>query len=131
MKTWTMRLGLATTMAMVVVLGARVAMAAGVVGITDQNFDQEVLRSPIPVLVEFTATGDARSKQMNPIIQQVADQTAGKAKVGKLDVDAAPLTAQKYGVRAVPHAIVFKKGQKTGAQAGVTDAATLRKLLGV
>lgn len=96
---------------------------------TDQNFDAEVLHSDIPVLVDFSATWCGPCKQLAPIVARIADDYQGKVKVGKLDIDDAPETARKYGVRSVPTCVVFKGGQKVGVQAGLTNYDTLVRLL--
>ncbi len=74
----------------------------------DLNFEQEVLKSSVPVLVDFTATWCGPCKQLSPIVDQLADDLDGTVKVGKLDVDDSPITAGKLGVRGVPTVMVFK-----------------------
>jgi thioredoxin 1 len=103
--------------------------SANVKEFTDANFDAEVLKSSTPVLVDFTATWCGPCKQLAPIVDKIADNYAGKVKVGKLDIDDAPETARKYGVRSVPTVLVFKGGEKVGVQAGLTNYDTLVKLL--
>jgi thioredoxin 1 len=98
---------------------------------TDQNFEDEVLKSSMPVLIHFAATWCGPCKQLAPIIEWIADDYAGKINVGKLDIDDAPETARKYGVRSVPTCLVFQGGRKVGTQAGLTNRETLLKLLGV
>ena len=92
----------------------------------DLNFDQEVVNSSVPVLVDFTATWCGPCKALAPIIDQIAGDLDGKVKVGKLDVDDSPLTAGKYGVRGVPTVMVFKNGQRSAQHVGLT---TKQKLL--
>ncbi|MFO7180835.1 MAG: thioredoxin [Pseudomonadota bacterium] len=92
----------------------------------DLNFEQEVLASEIPVLVDFTATWCGPCKALAPIVDQVADELVGTVKVGKLDVDDSPITAGKYGVRGVPTVIVFKGGERAAQHVGLT---TKQKLL--
>ena len=103
--------------------------SANVHEFTDQNFEAEVLKSSVPVLVDFSATWCGPCKQLAPIVDKIADDFKGKIKVGKLDIDDAPETAKKYGVRSVPTVLVFNGGQKTGTQAGLTNRETLLKLL--
>jgi thioredoxin 1 len=92
----------------------------------DLNFEQEVVNSSVPVLVDFTATWCGPCKALAPIIDQIAGDLDGKVKVGKLDVDDSPLTAGKYGVRGVPTIMVFKNGQRAAQHVGLT---TKQKLL--
>ncbi|HTJ84313.1 MAG TPA: thioredoxin, partial [Polyangiaceae bacterium] len=79
---------------------------------TDVNFESDVLGSGTPVLVDFTATWCGPCKALAPIVEKLADEYEGKVRVGKLDIDDAPATAAKYGVRSVPTVMVFKNGQK-------------------
>ena len=98
---------------------------------TDENFEAEVLKSDVPVLVDFGATWCGPCKALAPIVDKLADDYAGKVKVGTLDIDDAPKTTAKYKVKSVPTVIVFKGGQQVGVQSGLTNRATLDKLLGV
>lgn len=97
--------------------------------LTDANFDAEVLKSDVPVLVDFTATWCGPCKVLAPIVEKLADEFAGTYKVGKLDIDDAPGVTQRYGVRGVPTVIVFKGGEKKAQHVGVTTRETLLKLL--
>ena len=81
-----------------------------VMAFTDENFDREVLQSGIPVLVDFWATWCAPCKAIAPLIDMVADEYAGKVKVGKVNVDENQATPGKYGVRGIPTVILFKDG---------------------
>ncbi|XXX75106.1 thioredoxin [Sorangium sp. So ce134] len=99
--------------------------------LTDQNFDAEVLKSPVPVLVDFTATWCGPCKALAPIVDKIADDFQGKVKVAKLDIDNAPEMTRKYGVRSVPTVMVFQGGEKKGVQVGLTSRENLLKLLGV
>jgi thioredoxin 1 len=98
---------------------------------TSDNFESEVLKSDLPVLVDFTATWCGPCKQLAPIVEKVADEFEGKVKVGKLDVDGAQQLAIKYGVRNVPTLIVFRGGQQTGKHVGLMTKDKLVKLIGV
>jgi thioredoxin 1 len=92
----------------------------------DLNFDKEVLQSDQPVLVDFTATWCGPCRALAPIIDQVAEELVGKARVGKVDIDEAPLTAGKFGVRGVPTVMIFKNGERIAQHVGLT---TKQKLL--
>ena len=100
-----------------------------VIELTDANFEAEVLKSDVPVLVDFTATWCGPCKVLAPIVEGLADEFAGKYKVGKLDIDDAPGVTQKYGVRGVPTVMVFKGGEKKAQHVGVTNKDTLVKML--
>lgn len=101
-----------------------------VIELSDTNFEQEVLKADVPVLVDFTATWCGPCKMVAPIVDKIAEEFAGKYKVAKLDIDDAPETTRKYGVRGVPTLMVFKGGQKAAQHVGVTNKETLVKLLG-
>ncbi|MDX2146823.1 MAG: thioredoxin [Planctomycetota bacterium] len=78
---------------------------------TDANFAQEVLSSPVPVLVDFWAEWCQPCRMLSPTIDAIAEQFAGKAKIGKVDTDTNRATSVKYGITAIPTVIVFKGGQ--------------------
>lgn len=81
-----------------------------VLAFTDANFDREVLQSEIPVLVDFWATWCAPCKAIAPLIDTIAEENAGKIKVGKVNVDENQSIPGKYGVRGIPTIILFKNG---------------------
>ncbi|WP_437810487.1 thioredoxin [Sorangium sp. So ce1078] len=99
--------------------------------LTDQNFESEVLKSDVPVLVDFTATWCGPCRALAPIVDKIADDFQGKVKVAKLDIDGAPETTRKYGVRSVPTVMVFQGGEKKGVQVGLTNREKLLQLLGI
>ncbi|MCC6644212.1 MAG: thioredoxin [Polyangiaceae bacterium] len=90
-----------------------------VIQLNELNFDAEVLSSKEPVLVDFTATWCAPCKMLSPIVDQYADETVGKVKVAKLDIDEARAISAKFGVQAVPTLMVFQGGQRTRQHTGV------------
>lgn len=97
--------------------------SANVKEFTDANFQQEVLSSDQPVLVDFWAEWCAPCRALGPTIEKVADKFAGKAKVGKMNTDHAQQTAVKYGINAIPTVILFNKGQVVQKFVGVQQEA--------
>ena len=86
-------------------------MAGNAIAITDQDFQTEVMESSIPVLVDFSAEWCGPCKMLAPIIGELADEYAGRVKVGKVDVDSSRDSAAKYGIQSVPTVLVFKNGE--------------------
>ena len=85
-------------------------MAGNTVELKDDSFDVDVLQSDVPVLVDFWASWCAPCRAMAPVIDEIADEFAGKLKVGKLDVDSNPGSASRYQVRGIPTLLIFKDG---------------------
>ena len=81
------------------------------IALTDDNFAEEVLESEVPVLVDFWAAWCGPCRMVAPIVQQLATEYEGKAKVGKLDVDSAQKTAVEFGIRSIPTLLIFKGGK--------------------
>jgi thioredoxin 1 len=85
--------------------------SADVTHISDASFDQEVIKSSVPVLIDFWAPWCGPCKAIAPIIDELAKDYAGKLKVVKLNVDDNPETAARYGVRGIPNLLIIKNGQ--------------------
>lgn len=104
-------------------------MAANVIELTDDNFENEVLKSSVPVLVDFTATWCGPCKALAPIVEGLANDAGGRYKVAKLDVDDASNTARKYRVMSVPTVLLFQNGELKGKCVGLPNKEALLKLL--
>ncbi len=97
--------------------------------VNDENFDDEVLRSDIPVLVDFWAEWCGPCKVVGPTIEALASDYQGKVKVAKLNVDDNPEAAGRFGVRSIPTLIVFKDGEAQQAAVGVKPKGQLAELI--
>lgn len=104
-------------------------MAGKAVEITDSNFDQTVLQSDRPALVDFWAVWCQPCKAIAPIVEQLAEEYGDRVVVGKLDVDANRDTAVKYGIRAIPTLLIVKDGKEADRIVGRTDKASLASKL--
>ena len=96
-----------------------------VLEISDQTFQQEVLDSATPVLIDFWAPWCGPCKAIAPVVEEVAGTYAGRLKVVKMNVDDNPATPTKYGVRGIPNLILFKKGQVAEQIVGAVPKAHL------
>ncbi len=96
----------------------------------DLNFEQEVISASGKVLVDFTASWCGPCKRLAPIVDEVADALEGKVKVGKLDIDEAPMTATKFQVRGVPTLMVFEGGRPVQQSVGLVSKSKVLALLG-
>jgi thioredoxin 1 len=99
------------------------------VHLNDLNWDEEVLKSDVPVLVDFSAVWCGPCKVLNPIIEKLSTELEGKVKVGKLDIDESPATSSKYAIRGVPTVMVFVGGERKAMHVGLTNRENLIKLL--
>ncbi|MGW6774375.1 thioredoxin [Streptomyces sp. NPDC055037] len=98
----------------------------GVDAVTDTDFDEEVLKAGLPVLLEFTADWCGPCRQLAPVLSAVAGEQAGRLKVVQLDVDSNPEVTARYGVLAMPTLMVFRAGEPVKSMVG---ARPKRKLL--
>ena len=96
---------------------------------TDENFNQEALSSTLPVLVDFYADWCGPCKMLAPVIETLATEFKGKVKIGKLNVDDAPNTAQTYGVMSIPTLLYIKNGKVVNKSVGVVSKADIEHTL--
>ncbi|MBZ0201138.1 MAG: thioredoxin [Ignavibacteriaceae bacterium] len=92
---------------------------------TDETFETEVLKSELPVLIDFWAVWCGPCKMIAPIVEELAAEYEGKAKIGKLDVDDNQQTAIKYGVRSIPTLLIFKGGEVKDTIIGAVPKAQI------
>lgn len=96
---------------------------------TDQNFNEEVLQSGIPVMVDIYATWCGPCQMMAPLVEKLAEEFDGKVKIGKLDVDESPEIPERYNVMSVPTFLFFKNGEITDQVTGGIAEGSLREKL--
>ncbi|WP_227430904.1 thioredoxin [Psychrobacter sp. I-STPA6b] len=104
-------------------------MSNNIINTTDANFDQDVLQADLPVLVDFWATWCGPCKAIAPILEDLAEEYAGKVQIVKVDVDNNPQSASRFGIRNIPTLFVFKNGEKVDAITGLQPKAELAKVL--
>ena len=97
--------------------------------ITKENFENEVLNSAKPVLVDFWAQWCGPCRMLGPIIEEIANDYEGKVKVGKVNVDEQPNLASKYGIASIPTVIVFKNGKPEKTLVGLRSKNEIENMI--
>ncbi len=97
--------------------------------VTDPGFDAEVLKSDLPVLVDFWAPWCGPCRAIAPVIEELTQEFDGKIKILKMNVDENPSTPSKYGIRAIPTLILFKNGDVVEQVTGAVSKASLKQML--
>ena len=104
-------------------------MAENLIEFTDDNFDTEVLKSDLPVLVDFWAEWCGPCKMIAPIVEEISSDYAGKIKVGKVNVDFNNQVAMQYGIRGIPALLVFKGGSVANQIVGAVPKNNITQIL--
>ena len=100
--------------------------ALNIIILTEGNFDQEVLKSPTPVLVDFWAEWCGPCKMIAPMLDELASEYDGKVKVGKVNIDEFQSIATRYGIRAIPTLLIFKDGEVADQVVGMRSKRDLK-----
>ena len=99
--------------------------------LTSENFENEVLKSEIPVLVDFWASWCGPCRMLAPAVAEIAEEQEGKIKVGKVNVDDEEELAVKFGISSIPTLLVFRNGAPAGRSVGLIPKSSVEKLLGL
>jgi thioredoxin 1 len=100
-------------------------MAQGIINVTDESFERDVLNADGPVLVDYWAEWCGPCKMIAPVLEEIAKEYSGKVKVAKLNIDENPGTPPKYGIRGIPTLMLFKGGQLAATKVGAMSKAQL------
>jgi thioredoxin 1 len=100
-----------------------------IVVVTDSNFESEVLKSSLPVLVDFWATWCTPCLAIAPHVEALAQEYAGKIRVGKCDIDANPMVPTQFEIRSIPTLLMFRSGEVVGQLVGVVPRARIHDLV--
>lgn len=100
-------------------------MAEGIVYITDDTFEEEVLKASGPVLVDYWAEWCGPCKMIGPVLEQIATEYSGRVRIAKLNIDENPRTPPKYGIRGIPTLMLFKNGQVEATKVGAMSKSQL------
>src|ERR1700743_2677943 len=104
---------------------------SNVITLTHDNFDQEVLASEVPVVVDYWAPWCGPCRMLGPVIEQIASDRAGTIKVGKVNVDEEPALAERAGVRGIPYVVLYRDGEVAGQAVGAQPKRGPRQALGI
>ena len=100
-------------------------MSDNIIHVSDDSFEQEVLQSEMPVLIDYWAEWCGPCKMVAPVLDEVASEYADKIRVAKLNIDENPATPPKYGIRGIPTLMLFKNGEVEATKVGAVSKAQL------
>jgi len=100
-------------------------VSGAITHVTDENFEREVLQSPLPVLVDYWAEWCGPCKMIAPILDEMSEQYAGRLRIAKLNIDENPQTPPKYGIRGIPTLMLFKGGNVEATKVGALSKSQL------
>jgi len=101
----------------------------GIVTLTDENFEEEVNSSTVPVLVDYWAEWCGPCKMIGPLVEEMAEEYSNRLKVGKLDVDENQSSASKQNVMSIPTLLIFKEGEVVAQQIGAVNKTQLTEFI--
>ena len=104
-------------------------MSDNIIHVSDDSFEQEVLQSEMPVLIDYWAEWCGPCKMIAPVLDEVASEYADKVRVAKLNIDENPATPPKYGIRGIPTLMLFKNGEATANMRGAAPKGQLKQWL--
>lgn len=100
-------------------------MNGNIIHVTDESFEEDVLKSDLPVLVDYWAEWCGPCRAIAPILEEIAQEYRTKLKIAKLNVDENPLTPPKYGIRGIPSLMIFKEGNVEATKVGALSKSQL------
>jgi len=104
-------------------------MSDSITHVSDDSFEQEVINSPVPVLVDYWAEWCGPCKMIAPLLDEVSTEYSGKLKIAKLNIDDNPLTPPKYGIRGIPTIMIFKDGVVEATKVGAVSKSQLTSFI--
>ncbi len=104
-------------------------MSADIISVTDSSFEQDVLKSSSPVLVDYWAEWCGPCKMIAPVLEEIAREYGGRVKIAKLNIDENPATPPKYGIRGIPTLMLFKNGGVEATKVGAVSKSQLSAFL--
>ena len=104
-------------------------MSDNIVHVTDESFEEDVLKAEDPVLVDYWAEWCGPCKAIAPILGEIAEEYAGRLKIAKLNIDENPSTPPKYGIRGIPTLMLFKEGNVEATKVGALSKSQLSAFL--